>query len=114
MKMRVIMCPVDRAPYVTWIEDSLENLQRTVGGYIECFTFAKDAAIICNEEGRMMGLPENKSLPLSGFRGDCFVCGVDGESLVSLGDEPKKMLLHWCRKRWEKAQRGLKGESTEM
>ena len=110
MKMRVIMCPVDRAPYVTWIEDSLENLQRTVGGYIECVTFAKDAVIICNEEGRLMGLPENKSLFLSGFRGDCFICGIDGESLVSLGDEPKKMLLHWCRKRWEKAQEDEENE----
>lgn len=106
MKMRVIMCPAERKPYVTWIEDSLENLQKAVGGYIECVTFVKDAVIICNEEGRMMGLPENKSLPLSGFRGDCVVCGVDGESLASLGDEPKKMLLHWCRKRWEKAQGG--------
>ena len=108
------MCPVDRAPYVTWIEDSLENLQRTVGGYIEYFTFAKDAVIVCNEEGRMMGLSENKSLLLSGFRGDCFICGVDGENFVSLGDEQRKTLLHWCKKRWEKAQRGLKGESTEM
>ena len=113
-KIRVVMCPVDRAPYVTWIEDSLENLQRTVGGYIEYFTFAKDAVIVCNEEGRMMGLPENKSLLLSGFRGDCFICGVDGENFVSLGDEQRKTLLHWCKKRWEKAQRGLKGESTEM
>ena len=108
------MCPVDRAPYVTWVEDSLENLQRTVGGYIEYFTFAKDAVIVCNEEGRMMGLSENKSLLLSGFRGDCFICGVDGENFVSLGDEQRKTLLHWCKKRWEKAQRGLKGESTEM
>lgn len=108
MKMRVIMCPAERKPYVTWIEDSLENLQRAVGGYIECFTFAKDAVIICNEEGRLMGLPENKSLPLSGFRGDCVVCGVDGENFVSLRDENRKMLLHWCKKRWEKAQGGGK------
>ena len=106
MKMRVIMCPVDRAPYVTWIEDSLENLQRAVGGCIECFTFAKDAAIICNEEGRMMGLPGNKSLFLSGFRGDCVVCGVDGEIFSSLKDENRKMMLRWCKKRWEKAQGG--------
>ena len=108
MKMRVIMCPAERKPYVTWIEDSLENLQRAVGGYIECVTFAKDAIIICNEEGRMMGLPENKSLFLSGFRGDCVVCGVDGENFASLKDENRKMLLHWCKKRWEKAQGGDK------
>lgn len=60
MKMRVIMCPAERKPYVTWIEDSLENLQRAVGGNIECFTFAKDAVIICNEEGRLPGMPEGE------------------------------------------------------
>ena len=32
-----------------------ENLQKTVGGYIETFTFSKDACIICNEEGRING-----------------------------------------------------------
>lgn len=110
MKMCVIMCPAERKPYVTWIEDSLENLQRTVGGYIECFTFAKDAAIICNEEGRLRKLPENKSLPVSGFCGDCFICGVDGENFVSLGDERKEILLRWCRSRWEKAQEDEENE----
>ena len=34
------------------------------------------------------------------------VCGVDGENFVSLKDENRKMLLHWCKKRWEKAQGG--------
>lgn len=108
--MRVIMCPAERKPYVTWIADSLENLQKAVGGHIECVTFAKDAVIICNEEGRLLGLPENKSLPVSGFCGDCFICGVDGENFVSLGDEQKEMLLHWCREKWEKAQGGTANE----
>lgn len=39
MKMRVIMCPAERKPYVTWIEDSLENLQRAVGGYIDILMY---------------------------------------------------------------------------
>ena len=33
------------------IPNTLEALQRVVGGYIETVTFASDVVIICNEEG---------------------------------------------------------------
>lgn len=53
-------------PRHVWMSNSLENFQRYVGGYIEAVTVATDLVIICNEEGRLMGLPHN-----------CTVCGVD-------------------------------------
>ena len=44
-------------PRHVWMSNSLENFQRYVGGYIETVTVATDLVIICNEEGRLMGLP---------------------------------------------------------
>ena len=41
-------------------------MQQEVGGYIEAVTLPYGAAIICNEEGRILGLPDNGR-----------VCGVD-------------------------------------
>lgn len=54
------------APEIIEVENTLKALQREVSGYIETVTIASDAVIICNEEGRILGLPDN-----------CRVCGVD-------------------------------------
>lgn len=62
------------------VENTLKALQREVSGYIETVTIASDAVIICNEEGRILGLPDN-----------CRVCGVDFVGTVLIvgtkGDE---------------------------
>lgn len=47
------------APEIIEVENTLKALQAEVGGYIETVTFASDAAVICNEEGRILGLPYN-------------------------------------------------------
>ena len=54
------------APELIDIDNTLKALQTEVGGYIETVTIASDAVVICNEEGRILGLPDN-----------CRVCGVD-------------------------------------
>lgn len=104
MKIKIIMCPADREPYVTWISDTLENMQKIVGGYIETVTAATDAVVVCNEEGRLIGLPENKSLPFGRFCGDCFICGVSGDAFVSL--ENTAFWLRKAEERWEQRHEG--------
>ena len=45
------------------VEDSLEAMQRIVGGDIEEFMpYVDEVAIICNEEGKMNGLPPNRAI----------------------------------------------------
>lgn len=100
MKIRIVMCPADRAPYVTHIEDSLKNMQQIVGGYIEAVTLTEDCALICNEEGLLLGLPDNKSVCFHGIVGDAFLVGVDGEEFCDLSDESKDFLLQQCKKAW--------------
>jgi len=70
-KVRVIIKrPDEEFGHVTNISPSLKNLQKTVGGYIECVTLGLydwgNIHIICNEEGRLDGLEYN-----------CEVCGID-------------------------------------
>lgn len=68
------------APEIIEVENTLKALQREVSGHIETVTIASDAVIICNEEGRILGLPDN-----------CRVCGVDFVGTVLIvgtkGDE---------------------------
>lgn len=74
------------------IPDTLEAMQRTVGGHIESVSFEGEA-IVCNENGKILDLPYNRPLldesgliPLDILHGTFFVTGVSGESFVSLTD----------------------------
>lgn len=49
--MRVIYKAPGGKPEIRDIPNTLEELQASVGGYIESCTFATDATVICNEEG---------------------------------------------------------------
>lgn len=55
----IVKRPDEEFGHMTWISDTLENLQRTVDGYIETVTIEKNCVIICNEEGRLKGLEPN-------------------------------------------------------
>jgi hypothetical protein len=118
-KIRVLMCPADRPPYITNIENSLENMQSAVGGYIEAVTLSEDPKIVlvCDEEGRIKQKPLNQSTPhpsmfgQSGewmmIVGDCFLCGVDGEEFADLPEEQKSQLLKSAKETWKKCQKVL-------
>ena len=61
-KIRVLLKKVGEEPQVIEIEDTLEAKQELVGGYIEmaCPPIHDDTAvIICNEEGKLLGLKPN-------------------------------------------------------
>lgn len=61
--MRVIVCKPDEYAEVVEIEDSLESMQNMVGGLIEEYMpWDDEVAIICNEEGKMNGLPFNRAI----------------------------------------------------
>ena len=103
-KIRILALPVDREPYITNISNTLENMQRFVGGYIEAETIlqAPEVVLVCDEEGVLNNRALNPSLPDldeygglgSGFvLGDCFLCGVDGEEFADLPDKWKSILL---------------------
>lgn len=83
-KIRAITKQPGGRPMHVWITPTLENLQRYVGGYIETLTIASDLVIICNEEGRLLGLPYTCTVCGADLVGDIIVCGVKGDEFADL------------------------------
>lgn len=84
-KIKVIIKRADEEyGHVTNVSQRLENLQNTVGGHIETVTIAPGLVIICNENGRLIGLPENCTVVTPNtsvdFVGDIIVAGVSGDA----------------------------------
>ena len=82
-----------KAPEIIDIPNTLEALQEKVGGYIETVTFATDACIICNEEGRLKGMEDNCWLMGVHFCGPILIVGVDGEEFADMPED----MLHMFR-----------------
>ncbi len=85
-KLKAIMKRCDcKDAYATAVSDSLENLQRIVGGYIETVTLYREekghpgVVIICNEEGIPRGLPYNCRLAGIPIFGDFVILGTKGD-----------------------------------
>lgn len=91
------MVEPERSPYEVELENSLGAMQRRVGGTIEAVyePGGRDAALICNDEGKLLGLPLNRALwdeegeIYDVIAGTFFICGAppDSESFASLTDE---------------------------
>lgn len=61
--MKVLAVEPGKVPYETEIEGGLESLQQAVGGSIEAvYPYEDPVAVICNEEGKLIGLPTNRAL----------------------------------------------------
>lgn len=90
--MREIYKEPGKRPEQIDIPNTLEALQEKVGGYIETVTFAEDACVICNEEGRIIGMPENMSFLGVNFVGPILFVGVSGEEFTDLTDEASTAL----------------------
>lgn len=62
--MRIIIKRVDKSPEVSSIDKQYEltSLQNIVGGYIEAVHITNDIVLICNEEGKLIGLHHNFNL----------------------------------------------------
>ena len=59
----VLIVEPGKEPYVKEIDSGLESLQHEVGGYIEAiYPYEDPVALVCNEEGKLEGLPLNRAL----------------------------------------------------
>lgn len=83
-KIRVISKRPGHPPRSVWVSNTLKGLQTAVGGYIETVTLGTDVCVVCNEEGRMLGLPHNCTICGVDFVGDILLVGVNGEEFADL------------------------------
>ena len=93
-KLRVLVVEPGQPPAVQEIDGSLESMQRLVGGYIQAvYPFDDPVALICNEEGKLLGLPMNRTLrdergvPYDIVCGTFFVAGLKEDDFASLTEQ---------------------------
>lgn len=100
--LRVILVRPEAKAEVVEIPDELSEMQRLVGGLIEEYMpFDDDVAIVCNDEGKMMGLPLNRAICDENDRvtdiiaGDFFLCyaPITSEKFLSLPEDLEKKYL---------------------
>ena len=59
----VLIVEPGKKPYVKEIDSDLKSLQHEVGGWIEAiYPYEDPVALVCNEEGKLEGLPLNRAL----------------------------------------------------
>lgn len=76
-----------KAPELRTVPNTLEAMQEIVDGYIETYPIAKNLVIICNEEGKLLGLDYNCKIAGEYFVGTLIFAGVDGEEFDDAPDE---------------------------
>lgn len=87
--MRIYLCKQGEPGQLVEVKNELEDLQKTVGGYIESVRLQSNLVLICNEEGKLNGLPPNRWYHGDIICGDFFFCGDDGEDFC---DVPEKFV----------------------
>ena len=124
-KIEVIWVQPMREAQVIEIGNDLESMQELVGGYIEEYMpFEDDAAIVCNEEGKMMGLAPNRAIYDQDGRmqevicGSFFIChaSIDSEEFESLPEDMKKKYMEKFKapERFFMTAEGIKAVKLEL
>lgn len=98
--MKILVIEPLKEPYVKDINGSIESMQQIVGGTIQAiYPFDNpEIALICNDEGKLIGLPLNRALfdknknIVDIVAGTFFLCSApaDSENFESLTDEQIK------------------------
>ncbi len=91
--MKVVLAEPGKKAVVTEIGEDLRSMQRAVGGLIQAvYPWQDSAALVCSDEGKLMGLPFNRALRgedgqiYDTVAGMFFVCGLTEESFSGLSE----------------------------
>lgn len=90
--MRILVVEAGKLPVVREIDGSLESMQKIVGGLIQAvYPFDEPVALICNDEGKINGLPMNRQIREIDdiIHGTFFLCAApaDSEHFATLSAE---------------------------
>ena len=93
----VLVVEPQKEPYMKTIPDTLESLQKEVGGYIQAvYPWEDPVGIICDEEAKLKGSPLNRALRDEDgeiadiIAGTFMVVGLGEENFTSLNDTEAK------------------------
>lgn len=99
--MTVLAVLPGKAPELMELDGSLESMQKFVGGTIQAlYPFPDPVAVVCNDEGKLMGLEHNRALRDDSGNvydilcGPFFLCGLGEADFASL---PEELLQKYTR-----------------
>ena len=85
-KIRIVKVLPNQKPVVCEIERGLEKLQEIVDGTIQCiYPFDDDVGLICNDDGKLLGLPYNRALFFDWDKASEYE-EIDGEQYVPIDE----------------------------
>ena len=92
--MKIVKVEPGEKAEIVEIEKDLDTMQKLVYGYIECIYFHDDpVVIVCNEEGKILGMQPNRALLdddgniLDIIFGTFFITGIGTDDFIGLSDE---------------------------
>ena len=107
-RIKVLMVEPGMHPKVTTLEDDLDALQKAVSigadyqGLIEIISLGNNDCLLCNEEGKLIGLEGNRRLGNDIIVGVFYIMSEDEEgNLVSLTE---KKIQYYTELFWEPEQ----------
>lgn len=93
-KIKVVLLEPFKLARAVEIDASLKGMQKIVSGCIEAFyPFEEQVCIVCNDEGKINGMPLNRAVydedrtMIDIIAGPAFICDCRGEDFDSLSDE---------------------------
>ncbi|MEF9920057.1 MAG: DUF3846 domain-containing protein [Erysipelotrichaceae bacterium] len=91
--IKVVIIPPNKRPFVTTIDNQLEELQRVVGGYIELVALDDELDLFINEEGRLINLEPNRMVGNDVLVGIFLIASHDEDRTTSLSEEQIEKVL---------------------
>ena len=115
----VIMVEPGKEARVMTMNDSLEAMQDAVGGLIEEYMpFEDEVALICNDEGKFLGMPPSRAIRTDDgqvvdvIAGPFFIAyaPIESENFLSMPDELREKYLEKFRQpeRFYRTPEGIK------
>ncbi len=98
-EIKVVMVEPSKHPAITTIDNDLESLQKAVGGLIEFVGLEENTCILCNEEGKLIGLKGNRRFYNDIIAGTFYVCGLDDDG--DLDSLTPSQMDRYLRMFWE-------------
>ena len=79
--LNLLLVKPNELPKKITIKNTLKEKQKLVDGLIEyvCLPNCNDVVLICNEEGKLLGLPPNRDIGYDIVCGDFLIVGDDPE-----------------------------------
>lgn len=102
-KIKVLALLPMELPKEIELDNTLEAMQKFVGGLIECITLSdtgSEVTLVCNDEGKLLELPPNRMLwgGSDYLAGPGFIAGTDCEgNMTSLTAEE---IAYYTEKYW--------------